>query len=154
MTIRHATRKDVASLVALNRHVQQLHAKAQPSLFVRRSTDAAMKSAFRRLLQTKDSLWLIAEERSPLGYLFAQLHRRPSSCFRHAQLTCNICHIAVSPAARRRGIARGLLNHLVKEAAARGCERIELDVWSFNHEAKAAFSRLGFKVFNERMVLA
>jgi len=31
--------------------------------------------------------------------------------------------------------------------------RVELDVWSFNSEARQFYSKNGFKVFNERMAI-
>ena len=43
------------------------------------------------------------------------------------------------------------LRRCSSSSSGRGFERIEIDVWSFNREAKACFARLGFHVFNERM---
>jgi ribosomal protein S18 acetylase RimI-like enzyme len=36
----------------------------------------------------------------------------------------------------------------------KGIERVELDVWSFNLEAKHFYAKHGFKIFNEKMATA
>ena len=50
-----------------------------------------------------------------------------------------------------------LLYHLMEalqgEAAARGIDQIELDVWLFNDEAREVYERLGFEPIMQRMRL-
>ena len=50
------------------------------------------------------------------------------------------------------GIARALIEEAKHRAMHKGMSRLELDVWSENKEAKAAFQALGFTTFNEKMV--
>ena len=59
----------------------------------------------------------------------------------------------MSPAFRRRGIARALFNELKRESDARGVIGIDLDVWSFNKQARQFFASLGFRGMMERMTL-
>ena len=46
-----------------------------------------------------------------------------------------------------------LLAELEREANSRGASQIELDVWSFNDEARQAFTSLGFRPVREKMAL-
>jgi ribosomal protein S18 acetylase RimI-like enzyme len=153
-TIRPAGLADVDALVALNHHVQSLHAVAYPSLFRANAPGEAVTSAFHKMVVDPAALWLLAETSQPCGYLYAQFHERPETWFRPAHRLCNISHLAVHPDFRRQGVARRLIATLVDGAHRRGFTRIEVDTWTFNREARATFQNLGFRVFNERMELA
>lgn len=153
MKIRSAGLPDIETLITLNSFVQSLHASAIPLLFKDKPAAADIATAFQKMLSDPSAIWLLAEDEQPLGYLYAQFHEREENWFRPATRICNISHIVVSPHARRKGVAKNLIAALAQEANQRGFTRIELDVWSFNHEARAAFIKLGFHVFNERMEL-
>lgn len=152
-TIRRATRRDLSALAALNMHVQSLHARACPELFRHDPPPEEVVAAFENMIEEPSALWLLAETDRPAGYLYAQFRERPESWARPVFRVCNISHLVVHPDFRRLGVARRLLSAIVAEAETRGFARIELDVWAFNHRARAAFKRLGFAVFNERMAL-
>jgi ribosomal protein S18 acetylase RimI-like enzyme len=151
ISIRTADGADLDALVELNRAVQGIHAAALPSLFKSECALETVKEAFQKMMAAPGGCWLIAEAAQPCGYLYADFRERPESWSQRQRRVCNISHVAVSPGWRRRGVARQLVARVREEAARRGFERIELDVWSFNPEAKACFARLGFHVFNERM---
>ena len=51
-------------------------------------------------------------------------------------------------------MATKLLSAALKAARSRGIIRVELDVWSFNSEARHFYLKNGFEVFNERMTIA
>jgi ribosomal protein S18 acetylase RimI-like enzyme len=152
-SLRQAARDDLAALGELNTHVQTLHAEACPELFRLNPPLEEVAGAFGKMMDDPSAFWLIAETYLPAGYLHARFHERPESWIRPAHRVCVINHLVVHPDFRRLGVARGLLSALVNEADKRGFGRIELDVWSFNREARAAFKSLGFEVFNERMAL-
>jgi ribosomal protein S18 acetylase RimI-like enzyme len=153
MKIRRADKQDVDALAALNAHVQSIHAAAVPSLFRNEPPALEVAEAFRGWLEDPAAFVLIAQEGLPCGYIYAQFLERPESWIRPAFRVCNISHIAVRPESRRKGVARQLIAAVEEEAARRGVTRIELDVWSFNREARETFLRIGFEVFNERMEL-
>jgi ribosomal protein S18 acetylase RimI-like enzyme len=153
LTICRATRCDLAVLADLNNHVQSLHARACPALFRHDPPPEEVAAAFEKMVEDPSALWLLAKTDRPAGYLYAQFRERPESWARPALRVCNISHLVVHPDFRRLGVARRLLSDIVTEAGTRGFARIELDVWAFNHRARAAFKRLGFAVFNERMAL-
>ncbi|MFC9971992.1 GNAT family N-acetyltransferase [Spirillospora sp. NPDC127200] len=52
--------------------------------------------------------------------------------------------LAVSPAARGRGVGTALLNAVVAEARARGLREVHLDVVDTNPRARALYERFGF----------
>lgn len=57
---------------------------------------------------------------------------------------CELMRIVVDPAARRRGLAAGLLRSAFAELAAAGCETCFLEVRAGNAPALALYAALGF----------
>lgn len=151
MKIRLATVSDVEALVALNRIAQDMHSQAFPDRFRRDAPQQIVADAFAEKIQASTSYWLVAEEDEPVAFLSADFFEREETWHSVARRVCYLAGIVVAPAFRRRGIARALIEALEREADARGTT-IELDVFSFNDEAKEVFSNLGFKRVMERMV--
>lgn len=52
--------------------------------------------------------------------------------------------VAVHPDARRQGVGRALVDHLLADARARGARRVTLEVRHDNVAARALYERLGF----------
>jgi ribosomal-protein-alanine N-acetyltransferase len=75
-----------------------------------------------------------AAEREPIGY----------ALFLLAPAECELLRVAVSPSARRRGVARRLLASALDELAAAGHRRCHLEVRSGNSAAIALYRSLGF----------
>jgi ribosomal protein S18 acetylase RimI-like enzyme len=153
MHIRNASDADLDAIIALNALVQRQHAKALPDLFKTPTEPQQTRSAFRGFLADSASLTLLAENEQPAGYLWAQFQNRQDGWARFAVRLLYIQHIVVAPNFRRRGIGSLLLNKAIEIAQRKGVERLELDVWSFNGDAKRFYERHGFKIFNEKMTL-
>lgn len=58
--------------------------------------------------------------------------------------------VGTLPAARRRGVARALLGHVIQAATAAGGRRISLEVARSNVAAVLLYESAGFRVFNVR----
>jgi ribosomal protein S18 acetylase RimI-like enzyme len=154
MKIRRATLSDLPALVALNRLVQAMHAAALPGTFRQDPPDEVVTDAFKGAIEAPSSCWLLAEESGVAGYLSADFRERAETWYMIPHRVCYLGGIVVAPHCRRKGIARALLAELKREAHVRGVARIELDVWTFNERAKAAFAKLGFHSVMERMALS
>jgi ribosomal protein S18 acetylase RimI-like enzyme len=153
LRIRPAAPSDLDALLALHQEVQALHATALPALFRRDSPAAAARAAFQRSLDDPAALWFVADDGSPRGYLFASLHEVPETWVQPAFRLCEINHLVVQTKSRRRGLARRLVSTLRDVARQRGFDRIGLEVWRFNLEARQAFAQLGFQPLSERLEL-
>ena len=81
------------------------------------------------------------EHAEPLGLAICLMG---FSSFRGAPLI-NIHDIAVSPAARGKGIGTALLQAVEAEARSLGCCRISLEVRSDNSRAKKLYKQVGFE---------
>lgn len=62
----------------------------------------------------------------------------------------NICNVAVSPKARRAGVASALVAELCNEAKKRGIVKLFLEVSENNVAAKSLYDKLGFVVLYKR----
>ena len=81
------------------------------------------------------SLWLVAqEEQTLLGYVGSQ------TC----QDETDMMNIAVSPASRRQGVARALIEALVSALRQRGSKQLTLEVRASNGPARQLYESLGF----------
>jgi ribosomal protein S18 acetylase RimI-like enzyme len=149
--IRKATHNDIDAIVALSAFVQKQHADALPDLFKAPSTSQQMCDVFRDFLADANSLVLVAGQERPAGYLWAQFQNRTESWARFGQRILYIQHMAVAPEFRRKGIGARLLDKAMKIARQEGTKRMELDVWSFNGDARRFYAKHGFAVCNEKM---
>lgn len=159
MKIRRANQADIPALVALNRSVQELHARAWPDRFRSNVPAESVAQAFEAMLRAPSSYWLVADaaeddrDGQPVAFLSAEFREREETWCAVAQRVCYLGGIAVAPEFRRRGIARALLTELQREAEIRGVAHIDLDVWAFNSAARQTFASLGFRGVMERMTL-
>ncbi len=153
MRVRPATAGDAQAIAVLNAEVQELHARTLPQLF-KPPDPASFSAAIAELLAGPQNRVFIADEDGEaVGYLYAQVVRRPESALRHALDLVYIHHIAVRRTHRGQGCGEALVQRALALAREEGIARVELDVWSFNEGARAFFRRQGFTVFNERMCI-
>ena len=81
------------------------------------------------------SLWLVAQEgQTLLGYVGSQ------TCLDETDMM----NIAVSPASRRQGVARALIEALVSALRERGSKQLTLEVRASNIPARQLYESLGF----------
>lgn len=99
------------------------------------------EQSFLSLVTLPGAVATIAEDRSePLGFLLT----------RQAVDEAEIITIAIRPEARRRGVARALLDHQLAELLAGGVTQVFLEVAESNHPARALYESLGFREAGRR----
>jgi RimJ/RimL family protein N-acetyltransferase len=64
---------------------------------------------------------------------------------RAAKLHCGLLGMGLLPEYRGKGIGTRLLTEILKQAAARGLHRVELEVFEENSAAIALYNKAGFK---------
>lgn len=94
------------------------------------------EASIRAELDNPLALWLVAQDeaRAVLGYVGSQ------TCFEDADIL-NVC---VAPAARRRGVAEGLMGELEARLIQKGVELITLEVRASNEAAIRLYEKLGY----------
>ena len=154
MDVRLATLNDAEIISALNAEVQTVHAEALPHLFKPASPETFPASFVRQLLADPDTrIFLGSLDDEPVGYLYAQIIKRPETALRYAWEHLHIHHLSVHRTQHRRGCGRALIQAVIQFAKEHGITAITLDVWSFNTPARSFFTTQGFTVYNENMWL-
>ncbi len=150
ITIRPAQEPDIEFLVAMNRLVHALHLAAAPAVFKPHDW-GAVAELFRSRLEKPDVRVLIASVgEDPAGYAVAVVHEQAETALTLARRYLVLDEIGVSPAQRRQGVARALIEHMLAEARAQGICDVQLSTWSFNAEGQAAFEAVGFRPMTVR----
>lgn len=151
--IRLATSSDIDDIVSLCLEVQNVHETLFPEQF-KPIDPVALSEFFKDRLNEKDTFILLANiDESVVGYLKLNLIKRPAHLFRKGAQHMEADQICVTKSARRKGVARSLLEKAKEIARERGINRLALTVWSMNSDAKRSFEQLGFSTFRERMEL-
>jgi len=151
MRIIPAQEKHLDILVTLNVEVQNLHVGFEPEIFKVPSPDE-IKTFFKNLFKNGNWKILISYEgEQPTGYISIQIGGHEEHAFCYQQKWLYIDHICVKKNFRRKGVGTMLIDAAKDFAKQHNINRIILDVWSVNENAKAFFKKEGFKTFIERM---
>lgn len=154
MEIRLATVKDAEAISALNVDVQKIHADALPHIFKYPSSASFSASFIAERLADPDNYFFIGHlNNENIGYVYAQIVRRPENAFRYPMKYILIDQISIKPVYQGKGYGERLIQEVRTLAKDNGIDTIALNVWSFNEKARAFFARQGFATFNERMWL-
>lgn len=151
--VRPATSADAPAIAALSCATHALHATALPHLFQPADAEVVRAADVEALLARPERLVLVATEDAAFaGYAHAEIERVPATALKRADAVLHVHELAVTPALRRRGVARALLRALRAAARARGLATLSLDVYAFNAEARALYEREGFAPLRTRLV--
>lgn len=139
MNIRMATLEDRELLIQL---VQELEGSIPQSIGAPPDVDDEWPGIQEIM---RDGVAAIAEDDGEvLGYVFARMaDQRPD--------VVHVTDLYVRQGARRRGVAKALLNVVVDAAQRQGREHLTLEVVSDNHDALAVYRRLGFAEIEKKL---
>ena len=94
----------------------------------------------------------IAEDNgNAIGYAIAEFRHQNENAFKYSRDSLLIHQIAVAPHHRRKGVATALLDHAEGLAEQAGVTRLEIDVYTANHDAKVSYAARGLRTFRELM---
>ena len=153
MKIITATEKHLDDLVSLNIEVQNLHVGFEPEIF-KKPDHNEIKDFFKDVLgdENKKIFICLAEQRS-VGYILLQIGGHEGHAFCYAQKWIYIDQIGVSEKYRGRSVGKRLIEAAKKFAKQHQLNRLMLDVWTVNENAKEFFIKQGFNTIVERMEL-
>lgn len=84
--------------------------------------------------------WVTEEAGEIVAYAF----------FRLCLPECELLHLVVAPAQRRRGLAQGLLHEALIHLVAAGCSSCLLEVRDSNEAARQLYAKMGFSQVGRR----
>lgn len=151
--IREASAQDRDALSALCAQVHAMHVTWRPEVF-RTASAEEMESLFRQWLEQESfRAYLALQDDRPVGYIAVRLVDRPGNVLMSRRRYLDVEQIGVAPDERGKGVGHALLERVKKFARQQGLQRIELNVWAENAEARRAFTAWGFRTQSERMAL-
>ena len=151
--VREATESDLDAMVRLNAEVQNLHARAMPWPFKMADLEA-IKAAFANWFADKQHTIAVAcDDEQAVGYLMMRVREVPEHAFCFEQRLLYIDQIGVARQYHRQGIGRKLIAFAQTIARKKNIDRVELDVWDFNKNARGFFLSQGFQPTRHFMAL-
>jgi ribosomal protein S18 acetylase RimI-like enzyme len=154
LRVRRAEAGDAALVSRLNADVHAVHAAGLPERFKPPGPGTFPPSMVVGLLGRAETLIFLAYAGAdPVGYVYAEVMRRPENAIRYDASMVYIHHISVSPDYHGQGIGKALLGAVRAAGREAGIERIGLDVWMFNDGARSFFRSQGFVAVREALAL-
>ena len=144
MEIRRATEADISDVGRLLYQVHDVHAKGRPDLFIegeRKYTDAELSEIF---ADAEARPVFVAElEGHVVGYAFCVFEVIPPSHSRRSVKSLYIDDLCVDESYRNAHVGTALYDYTVAFARASGCDRITLNVWELNGNARRFYEKKG-----------
>ena len=152
VSVRRATPADATDIVRLALEVQAVHVAGRPDIFKPGGGEPKGTIAD-RISSVGQLYWIATVDEKAVGYAYARVVEEPESLWRHAARTLVLDQMGVDARLRSHGIGQALWNAVRDAARAEGVDRVLLNVWAFNRDARRFYERLGFASFHERMEL-
>lgn len=143
--------KDADFLAGLNEEVQNLHHEMYPEIFRPYDREEIAK-AFKKMLSGREAKAFVAyvgEE--PAGYSLIFISRFNRNAFQHARSAMQVDQFATLKRFRKKGVGKKLMEFLVTLAQGEKLNRIDLNHWEKNEDARIFFGKAGFTYYNSRM---
>lgn len=142
--VRPAKKKDLERIGALRRQAHELHQTGRPDVFQKPFGDA-LEAQTRQMFYDKNGLLLVTEaDGTVCGFVYATFVTESATPVWDSRSYCRIEEITVDKACRGQGYGTALMQKVRAEALARGCPKLELNVWAFNAGACAFWTKQGF----------
>ncbi len=139
-----AQTKDYNTIATLNKHVQEVHVKLRPDLFMPYNLEAVTEK-FKSVIDNEKFMFLLLEDNDEaLGFAWIEFKEHPGSAFKKASRSVYVHQISVSETERSKGYGSALMGAIYKEANERGADRVELDYWAANEGAQRFYQKEGF----------
>lgn len=143
--IRQAQEKDFEALVRLFIIENKHHASLTPDV-VRETDDVFTVQELKDILSDDNQSLLVAEiDGTVSGVLLGHVVHVSSKRWVQSRCYAYVEEIVVAPSARRKGLARALLDTFESWSQNKGATCVELHVWSGNVEAISFYTRTGFR---------
>ena len=147
MEIRLAEYTELDEINVLRKQVNDLHAKGKPEFF---------KEGFSKELQDflvdiwnneKCKIVVAVDSSRIIGYSIFSIAPKKEALFMRGGDYLDIDEICIDKDHRRQGIASSIMKYIENYAKKIGIERIVLNMWEFNEEARSFYEKSGFKTY-------
>lgn len=151
--IREAIEKDYEELNRLVKEVHNLHVKNRPDVYLNSDTPLEY-SYFKKLMKDENSKIIVVEDeknKKLLGYSIVNIMNSKAISIVKDTKYLYIDDIMIESSKKLNGIGKVLFNYIKEVAMVNNIKSIQLNVWSFNHDAIEFYKHMGMKSRNIRM---
>ena len=144
---------DAEEIVELLGQVHEEHRQRRPRWFKPFDRTAALEVQRNLLSRAGARMFVARAEGVCVGYALVCDRVREENAFRYASRSLVVDQMAVSNTHRRQGVGTLLMERIRGEATRRGVQRVELNVYSDNDDARLFYEAQGFGRFQDVMEL-
>ena len=142
-------------LLNLNKTVHNRHHQLYPNVFKPYNTET-FRPWFKEFLKGKNTICVFVKNKGEyIGYALI-VHRKAlaNNPFTNPDFeSLYVDQMSIGEAYQNRGVGKQLIEYIKTIAKERGINKIQLDVWNNNHQAKAFYEKSQFKTIREIMEL-
>jgi diamine N-acetyltransferase len=142
---------DYRLIGALNESVQNYHHQSYPDVFKPYDKDEVTEVLKKLMSQDNVTVFLAEQNDDPIGYVLLIKNEIKENAYMFGYTTLLVDQIMVVPGCRNKGVGKALINKVFELAKDSGIDRIDLNHWSQNENARIFFQAAGFERFNEKM---
>ena len=136
--------KDYNTIAKLNKHVQEVHVKLRPDLFMPFNLEAVTEK-FKSVIDNEKFMFLLLEDNDEaIGFAWIEFKEHLGSAFKKASRSVYVHQISISETERSKGYGSALMEEIYDVAKKRGAGTVELDYWAENEGAQRFYQKEGF----------
>ena len=151
MIVTIETSDDAEEIVELLRQVHEEHRQRRPQWFKPFDRTAALEGQRGLLSRAGAKMFVARAEGVCVGYAMVSERVREEGPFHYASRSLVVDQMGVSNTHWRQGIGTLLMGRVRAEATRRGTQRVELNVYSDNDDARRFYEAQGFVRFQDVM---
>lgn len=145
MEIRFAQTQDIPGILELLQQIGRLHHNGRPDIFRESAQKYGASGVLALLENPRTPVFVAVEEDAVLGYAICQVETVGQDSVLKERTTLYLDDLCVDEAYRGKHIGTELYEAVCRYAQGRRCHSVTLNVWAFNEEALAFYTRMGMK---------
>lgn len=153
IAVRFAKRGELEAVNVLRRQVNDLHVSGRPDIFRDGFVPELEQHIYERFDDPSSAVIAAFCEGTLCGFATVEYKTKPLSPYSLERKIYQVEEFGVDEAFRRKGAGRALVEFMKNDAAQKGYDRMELDMWEFNEGALAFYEAVGFVTYRRYMEL-
>ena len=151
VTARFAREEDLERVNELRRQVNDVHVAGRPETFKPGFCDELRDHLFTIWKDPNQRIVVAEQEGKVCGFAVLNHIVRPENPFMYVRDYLDIDEFGVDENSRRQGADSTMIAFIRDWAKEQGFNRLELNMWTFNHGALAFYEAVGFTIYRKYM---
>ena len=147
LTVRYANFDELPRVNELRHTVSELHAEGRPDIFRPGFCEELQQRVYTLFDAPQYDVIVACLDGEICGFAIVQYVDRLESAYMCAQRFYHIEEFGVDEKYHRHGIGTALLTFCKAEAKQKGFDRLTLDVWAFNEDARHFYASADFHIY-------